>query len=119
MPRYLLPPTPITSLDEYLATDTGGLGLKRASELGPAGTTEEIRRSGLRGRGGGGFPTGRKWHGVATAAGTERYAVANGAEGEPGTYKDRALMSANPYQLVEGLMVAAFAVGANLSLIHI
>ncbi len=113
MPAFLLPDTPIRSLDEYLATDTGGLGLARAVELGPQGTIEEVARSGLRGRGGGGFPTGRKWSGVAEQPGTHRYAVANGAEGEPGTFKDRALLRANPYQVVEGLLIAAFAIGAQ------
>ena len=112
MPRFLLPDTPIGSLDEYLATDTGGLGLARAVELGPEGTIEEITRSGLRGRGGGGFSTGRKWSGVRGQPGSHRYAVCNGAEGEPGTFKDRALVRANPYQLVEGLFIASFAIGA-------
>ena len=113
MPGFLLPETPISSLDEYLATDTGGLGLARAVELGPAGTIEEVARSGLRGRGGGGFPTGRKWSGVASQPGTHRYVVGNGAEGEPGTFKDRALLRANPYQIVEGLFIASLAVGAD------
>ena len=101
------------SHDEYLASETGGLGLKRAVELGPEGTIAEVGRSGLRGRGGGGFPTGRKWRGVMSQPGTHRYVVCNGAEGEPGTFKDRALMRANPYQLVEGVIVAAFAVAAR------
>src|SRR5437667_9314056 len=109
---HLLPPEPIPSLDHYLATETGGLGLKQAVDLGPARTIREVERSGLRGRGGGGFPTGRKWAGVAGQGGTHRYVVANGAEGEPGTFKDRALVRANPYQLVEGVIVAALAVGA-------
>jgi NADH:ubiquinone oxidoreductase subunit F (NADH-binding) len=109
---FLLPAEPVRSLDAYLATDWGGLGLKRATELGPDGTVGEIPRSGLRGRGGGGFPTGRKWAGVRGQAGSRRYVVANGAEGEPATFKDRALLRANPYQVVEGLMIAAFAVDA-------
>jgi NADH:ubiquinone oxidoreductase subunit F (NADH-binding) len=111
--RFLLPDAPIRTLDEYLATDVGGLGLKRATELGPAATIAEVAGSGLRGRGGGGFPTGRKWEGVVAQGGTHRYVVGNGAEGEPGTFKDRALMRANPYQLVEGLVIAAFAIGAR------
>ena len=109
---HLLPDIPITTLDEYLATETGGLGLKRATELGPDATIEEVLRSGLRGRGGGGFATGHKWAGVRDQAGTHRYVVANAAEGEPGTFKDRALLRANPYQFVEGLIIAAYAVGA-------
>ncbi|MPY94087.1 MAG: NADH-quinone oxidoreductase subunit F [Acidimicrobiia bacterium] len=113
MAGFLLPPVPVRSFDEYLATDTGGLGLQRATEIGPRATIEEITRSGLRGRGGGGFPTGRKWAGVASQADERRYLVCNGAEGEPGTFKDRALLRANPYQLVEGLVIAAFAVDVS------
>ena len=113
MPTFLLPDDPITSLDAYLATDTGGLGLQRAQEIGPAATVDAVTSSGLRGRGGGGFPTGRKWASIASQAGTRRYVVCNGAEGEPGTFKDRALLRSNPYQLVEGIVIAAFAVGAD------
>lgn len=109
----LLIDVPVGSLDEYLATDTGGLGLQRAVELGPDGTIDEVLRSGLRGRGGGGFATGRKWRSVRDQPGTLRYAVGNGAEGEPGTFKDRSLVRTNPYQLVEGMIIAAFAVGAS------
>lgn len=110
---HLLPSEPITSLDAYLATETGGLGVDAAQRMGPAATIEAVTASGLRGRGGGGFPTGRKWAGIAAQTGTRRYVVCNGAEGEPGTFKDRALLRANPYQVVEGLIVAAFAVGAD------
>lgn len=110
---FLLPDAPVTSLDAYLATDTGGLGVAAAQRLGPEATIAEVLRSGLRGRGGAGFPTGRKWAGIAGQTGTRRYVVCNGAEGEPGTFKDRALMRANPYQFVEGMIIAAFAVGAH------
>ena len=112
MSAFLLPSEPIESLAAYLATDTGGSGVRRSHELGPAGTIDVVSRSGLRGRGGGGFPTGQKWAGVASQSGARRYLVCNGAEGEPGTFKDRALLRANPYQLVEGTVIAAFAVGA-------
>ena len=110
---HLLPSEPITSLDAYLATDTGGLGVDAAQRMGPEATIDLITASGLRGRGGGGFPTGRKWAGIAGQAGTRRYLVCNGAEGEPGTFKDRALLRANPYQVVEGMIIAAFAIGAD------
>ena len=110
--RFLLPDEPVRSVDDWLALG-GGEGLALAHELGPEWATSEIDRSGLRGRGGGGFPTGRKWAGVVSSPGTHRYAVCNGAEGEPATFKDRALLRANPYQLVEGLAVAALAVGAR------
>ena len=109
----LLAPRPIESLDEYLAGDIGGLGLDRALELGPAGTIDVVRDSGLRGRGGAGFPTGRKWQSIAGSDSPRRYVVCNGAEGEPSTFKDRALMRTNPYQLIEGVLVAAFAVAAE------
>lgn len=113
MPTFLLPAKPITSLDAYLATETGGEGVRRAQDLGPAATIEEVLRSGLRGRGGGGFPTGKKWAGIAARRGGRSYIVCNGAEGEPGTFKDRALVRTNPYQLVEGIIIAAFATGAD------
>ena len=113
MTTFLLPAEPITSLDAYLETGTGGSGIRRAQDLGPAATIDEVLRSGLRGRGGGGFPTGQKWAGIAEQSGGRRYLVCNGAEGEPGTFKDRALLRSNPYQLVEGLVIAAFAVGAD------
>ena len=112
MPTFLLPAEPVSSLDAYLATDVGGLGIQRAQQIGPEATIDAVLASGLRGRGGGGFVTGRKWAGIAAQQGTRRYLVCNGAEGEPGTFKDRALLRSNPYQVVEGVIIAAFAVGA-------
>jgi NADH:ubiquinone oxidoreductase subunit F (NADH-binding) len=109
---HLLPDQPIRSLDEYFATDVGGLGIQRATQIGPRATIAEVLHSGLRGRGGGGFPTGRKWAGVREEMGTHHYMVANAAEGEPGTFKDRMLLRQNPYQFVEGLVIAAYAIGA-------
>jgi NADH-quinone oxidoreductase subunit F len=111
--RYLLPDHPIESIDEYLGTDIGGLGLQRAIDLGPEATIELLTSAGLRGRGGAGFPTGTKWASVRAQPASRRYVVGNGAEGEPGTFKDRAVMRANPYQVVEGLLVAAFVVDAE------
>jgi NADH:ubiquinone oxidoreductase subunit F (NADH-binding) len=110
---FLLPIEPFESLDEYLARSIGGRGLARARDLGARATIEVIASSGLRGRGGAGFPTGRKWSGIASREAGPAYVVCNGAEGEPGTFKDRALIRANPYQLVEGLVIAAMAVDAS------
>jgi NADH:ubiquinone oxidoreductase subunit F (NADH-binding) len=110
---FLLASRPITSLDEWLATPSGGLGVETAQRLGPAATIDVVTSAGLRGRGGGGFVTGRKWSTIAGQEGTRRYVVVNGAEGEPGAFKDRALLRNNPYQVVEGLIIAAFAVGAD------
>ncbi len=111
----LLPDRAVTSLADYLARRRGGQAISRARELGPGGTVKEVSLSGLRGRGGGGYPTGRKWAGLRNdAAGSgDRFVVANGAEGEPGTFKDRAILRADPYQVVEGLAVAALTVGAR------
>jgi NADH-quinone oxidoreductase subunit F len=109
---FLLPVEPVESLHDHLANHGGGRGLERARELGPAATIDLITASGLRGRGGAGFPTGRKWSGIASRESTTAYVVCNGAEGEPGTFKDRALIRANPYQVVEGLVIAALTVDA-------
>ncbi|MBW3615744.1 MAG: SLBB domain-containing protein [Actinobacteria bacterium] len=107
---YLL--VSVASLQEYLESGNGLVGLERAVERGRSWVIDEVTRSGLRGRGGGGFPTGRKWAGIAAQTEGTRYVVCNGAEGEPGTFKDRALLRANPYQLVEGVIIAALAVEA-------
>ena len=109
----VLPAQPVTSLDEWVALG-GGAGYERALELGPGGTIQEVSLAGLRGRGGGGFPTGRKWSLIRSEDRSvgDRYVVCNGAEGEPGTFKDRPILRRNPYQVVEGVAIAAFAVGA-------
>jgi len=110
--RYLLPEQPVTSLDQWQATG-GGQALDIARRLGPDDTVEELDAAGLRGRGGAGFPTARKWAGVRSSPGTHCYVVCNAAEGEPSSFKDRALLRANPYQVVEGLAVAALTIGAR------
>jgi NADH-quinone oxidoreductase subunit F len=112
--NLLLPARPFRSLDEYVAAG-GGRALAEARAQGASSVLDELDRAGLRGRGGAGFPAGRKWRSVASggAALGDRYVVANGAEGEPGTFKDRPLLRTNPYQVLEGLAVAAFVVGAR------
>ena len=113
MTSYLLSDSPIDSIGDYRAAG-GGEGLAKARALGPDDTIATIERARLRGRGGAGFPTGVKWRGVAAAdPGQRRFLVCNAAEGEPGTFKDRALMRWNPYQLLEGIAIAAFAIGAD------
>ncbi len=111
MPGFLLPPEPISSLDAY-RTSGGGEGIAKAREIGQDAVIEEVRASGLRGRGGAGFPTGIKWRGLAGEEADRKYVVCNAAEGEPGTFKDRWLLRNNPYQTLEGLAIGAFAVGA-------
>ena len=107
----VLPPAPVSSLDDVRAEV--GIAFERARALGPDGTIAELDAAGLRGRGGGGFPTGRKWRTVRDARGSRRYVVVNGAEGEPGTFKDRSIVRRNPYQVVAGAAIAAFTIGAN------
>src|SRR5687768_897030 len=80
---------------------------------------EEVKKSGLRGRGGAGFPTGMKWSFLAKPEGKPRYLVCNADESEPGTFKDRYLMTYIPHLLVEGMIVASYALGANTSYIYV
>jgi NADH:ubiquinone oxidoreductase subunit F (NADH-binding) len=91
----------------------GGRGLERALRASPQEVVTQVVRSGLRGRGGGGFPTGQKWAAIAGAGEGRRFVVCNGAEGEPSTFKDRFLLRRNPYQVLEGIAIAARAIGAH------
>ncbi len=110
----VLYPTPIGSLEEYF-TARGGAGLANARKLGADEIISMIEASGLRGRGGAGFPTGRKWRTVRDYCSTfERTSVVvNAAEGEPGTFKDRTILRNDPYQVLEGALIAARAVDAD------
>ncbi|MGH8998017.1 MAG: NADH-ubiquinone oxidoreductase-F iron-sulfur binding region domain-containing protein [Acidimicrobiia bacterium] len=110
----MLDARPVATLADY--TDAGGgRGLDAARRLGPAATIDEVEASGLRGRGGAGFPTGRKWRTVAGYASqvVPSTVVVNAAEGEPGSFKDRLLLRRNPYRVLEGALIAAHAVGAD------
>jgi NADH-quinone oxidoreductase subunit F len=111
----VLYPQPIISLDDYLVRG-GGKGLRAAGRLDQAALIERVEASGLRGRGGAGFRTGVKWRTVAEnrSASGPTTVVVNAAEGEPGTFKDRTILRRNPYVVVEGALIAARAVGADL-----
>ena len=108
----ILPSRPIASLDDYLAAG-GGRALDAARRVAPEALVAEVEASGLRGRGGAGFPTGTKWRTIAANRSTDlpTTVVVNAAEGEPGTYKDRTILRADPYSVIEGALVAAIAVG--------
>jgi NADH-quinone oxidoreductase subunit F len=110
----VLPRRPFVSLRAYLAAG-GGQGVESARKTEPAAVTAEVEASGLRGRGGAGFPTGTKWRTVAANLSPDlpTAVVVNAAEGEPGTFKDRALLRANPYAVIEGALIAAHAVSAS------
>jgi len=102
-----------TDLDEYLRHD-GFIALEQClKDLSPQEIIGEIQRSGLRGRGGAGYPTGRKWSKVRDASGEEKYIVCNGDEGDPGAFMDRMLMESFPYRIIEGAAIAAYSVGAS------
>lgn len=92
---------------------------KALKKMSPQEIVEEVQKSGLRGRGGAGFPTGMKWSFLAKPEGVPRYLLCNADESEPGTFKDRYLMERNPHLLIEGMIVSSYALGANLSYIYI
>src|SRR5579872_1711322 len=92
---------------------------KALKTMTPDQVTDEVKKSGLRGRGGAGFPTGMKWSFLAKPEGVPRYLVCNADESEPGTFKDRFLMEFLPHLLIEGLIVSSFALGANRTYIYI
>jgi len=106
-----------TSLDDYAATG-GWKGLERARAIGSEATIEEVVASGLRGRGGAGFPTGIKWRTVGAAKADQKYIVCNADEGDSATFADRMLMEGDPYCLIEGMAIAGFAVGATKGYIY-
>jgi formate dehydrogenase iron-sulfur subunit len=97
----------------------GYAGLQRALGLGAAGICAEVKNSGLRGRGGAGFPTGIKWETVRTAVADQKYIVCNADEGDSGTFADRMIMEGDPFSLVEGMTIAAAAVGATRGYIYL
>jgi NADH-quinone oxidoreductase subunit F len=107
-----------TSLDAYRASG-GFRALARARELGADATIAEVTASKLVGRGGAAFPTGRKWAAVASQPETTRYLVCNADESEPGTFKDRILMEGDPFAVLEGMAIAAFATGAQRGFLYI
>lgn len=106
-------------LDEYRAHE-GFAALERVVQSSDsAAVVQTVTESGLRGRGGAGFPTGRKWATVRAAAGEPKYLVCNGDEGDPGAFMDRMLLESFPYRVLEGMMIAAFAVGAAEGILYV
>lgn len=105
------------SVEDYRAHG-GFKGLARALNLGPSNTVEEVVKSGLRGRGGAGFPTGIKWRTVAAAPADRRYIVCNADEGDSGTFADRMMLEGDPLALIEGMVIAGYGVGANKGYVY-
>ena len=107
------------NIESYLETD-GFKALEKArSEMTPEDVIDEIKLSGLRGRGGAGFPCGLKWEGARNSPGEEKYVICNADEGEVGTFKDRYIIENDPFSLVEGLAIAGYAVGADQGYIYL
>jgi formate dehydrogenase iron-sulfur subunit len=107
-----------TSLDDYYATE-GWRGLSKAREIGAAAVIDAVLASGLRGRGGAGFPAGIKWKTVAGAVADQKYIVCNADEGDSATFADRMVMEGDPFMLIEGMAIAGLAVGASKGFVYI
>lgn len=100
-------------IDEYIARDGYAALAKAVDEMKPEEVVEEIKKSGLRGRGGAGFPTGLKWDFTRKAQGERKFVICNGDEGDPGAFMDRSILEGDPHSIIEGMAVAAYAVGAS------
>jgi len=107
-----------TDIEHYIATG-GYASLAKALDTTPEAVTEEVKKSGLRGRGGAGFPTGRKWQTCREAPGSPKYIVCNADEGDPGAFMDRAILESDPHSVIEGIIIAAYAAGASHGYIYV
>ncbi len=104
-------------IEDYIATG-GYAGLEKALTMDRQAIIDEVKKSGLRGRGGGGFTTGMKWQFVHDAAGDKKYIVCNADEGDPGAFMDRSVLEGDPHAVMEGMMIAAYAIGADEGVIY-
>ncbi|HAG10894.1 MAG TPA: NADH-quinone oxidoreductase subunit F [Desulfotomaculum sp.] len=107
------------SIEDYLSIGGYSALSKVLFEMTPEQIIEEIKISGLRGRGGGGFPTGRKWESTRKAVGEPKYVICNADEGDPGAFMDESVLEGNPHSVLEGMLIGAFAIGSNLGYIYI
>ncbi len=106
-------------IDEYIARDGYSALAKALLEMSPEQIIREIKNSGLRGRGGAGFPTGRKWELARNAPGEEKYIICNGDEGDPGAFMDRSIVESDPHSVLEGMLIGARAIGSSQGFIYI
>lgn len=107
------------NIDDYLALGGYSALVKSLFKMSPEQVLDEVKKSNLRGRGGGGFPTGRKWEETRKAPGDTKYVIVNADEGDPGAFMDRAILEGNPHSIIEGLTIGAFAVGAHEGYIYV
>jgi len=108
-----------TDIEDYIAIGGYSALSKALFQMSPEETIEEVKRSGLRGRGGGGFPTGRKWQSCRDAKGDTKYVICNADEGDPGAYQDRSLLEGNPHSVLEGVIIGAYAIGSHEGYIYV
>jgi len=106
------------NIEDYIAVD-GYFALEKALKIGPDKVIDEIRASGLRGRGGAGFPTATKWDMTRKAQGAEKYIVCNADEGDPGAFMDRSLLEGSPHSVIEGMIIGGFTIGARVGYIYV
>jgi len=107
------------SLDAYLQEDGFKAVEQCVKQMTPASVIDEVKKSGLRGRGGGGFPTGMKWSFCAATPGSLKYIICNADEGDPGAFMDRSILEGDPYCIIEGMMIAGFAIGATYGYVYV
>ncbi|MEW6547717.1 MAG: NADH-quinone oxidoreductase subunit NuoF [Bacillota bacterium] len=107
------------SVDDYIALGGYSALAKALTSMTPEEIIEEIKRSGLRGRGGGGFPTGRKWEECRRAPGEPKYVIVNADEGDPGAFMDRSLLEGNPHGVLEGLIIGGYAIGSHQGYVYV
>ncbi len=108
-----------TEITDYIAVGGYSALSKALTQMGPDKIIDEITKSGLRGRGGGGFPTGRKWQSCRAAEGDVKYVICNADEGDPGAYPDRSIVEGNPHSIIEGMIIGAYAIGAHQGFIYV
>jgi NADH:ubiquinone oxidoreductase subunit F (NADH-binding)/ferredoxin len=108
-----------TEIRDYIAVGGYSALAKVLQAMSPEKVIEEIKKSGLRGRGGGGFPTGKKWEYCRNAQGEPKYVISNADEGDPGAYMDRSLLEGNPHSVIEGMLIGAYAIGSGEGYIYV
>ncbi|MBN2598954.1 MAG: NADH-quinone oxidoreductase subunit NuoF [Candidatus Thermoplasmatota archaeon] len=106
-------------IEDYIAIGGYTAAVKALTNMSPEKIIDEIKKSGLRGRGGAGFPTGVKWESCRNAKGTTKYIICNADEGDPGAYMDRSLIEGNPFSILEGMLIGAFSIGASQGIVYV
>ncbi|MGO8808040.1 MAG: NADH-quinone oxidoreductase subunit F, partial [Candidatus Sulfotelmatobacter sp.] len=106
-------------IEDYIAVEGYTALIKAVTEMSPREVIEQVTKSGLRGRGGAGYPTGLKWSTVAKSVGPQKYVICNADEGDPGAFMDRSVLESDPHRILEGMLIAAYAVGASEGYIYV